>query len=838
MDPKRILGAHEKINSSLMLGKLLIACFALLNVTLHAQLAQTIRGKVVDSETNYPLVGARIDVFVVLNPVDRQGDSLKVYKALTNADGEFSISSVPIGKHDFQVRLMTFDSKNGTLEVNSGKECIVNVSLSPSFLEQEEVVVSARKKGEVLNELALISAQQFSVEETNRYPGSRSDPARMASNFAGVQGADDSRNDIVIRGNSPLGVVWKVEGIDIPNPSHFATSGSSGGPVSILNNKILGNSDFFMSAFPAEYGNSVSGVFDLKLRNGNNQNHEFTAQFGFLGTEFMAEGPLSKKSKASYLVMGRYSTLSLFQKVGIQIGTNAVPVYGDGAFKFNWPLKKGGSLSLYGIGGKSEIEILISDQKEITGELYGEGDRDQYFGTSMLSTGLIYKKPINEKTFVSSTLAFNFDEQHSKHNFLIRSLDTTEVDGEQKVNIRVDSIFRLMGYYYRTSRLSYYFSVNHKINRRLLMKAGLNVDVQFLNQLDTVLDPTFSYFVNRWNYQGYSTLAQAFVQWKWRINENMDFTGGLHSQYFSLSNSFSPLEPRLGWKYRMRKSQSLFAGAGLHSQTQPMYTYNYHLTDTSGNAIYHNQKMDFTKSIHTGIGYEKSFKKSLNVRSEIYYQYLYNIPVTLQPSSFSLINMGGGFQRFFPDSLKNTGDGYNYGIEVTVQKFFDKSFFFLFSGTLYDSKYRGSDGVLRNTSYNSNYVTNLLAGKEFKLNQKNTISLGLKVTYAGGKRYGFADIAKTKAANELVFSDSLFNERQFKDYFRLDAKINWKKNSKRVTHEIGLDLVNVLNTKNLLAFAYAPSLSDPSADPIATRNQLGFLPIFYYKIDFRGKKRE
>jgi hypothetical protein len=400
----------------------------------------------------------------------------------------------------------------------------------------------------------------------------------------------------------------------------------------------------------------------------------------------------------------------------------------------------------------------------------------------------------------------------------------------------------LMGYYFKKSKISYYLAVTHKFNRRSLIKAGVNFDGFYLNQKDSVLNQdslnigNYSSFNNRWDYKGTSMLIQPFVQWKYRINENMDFTAGLHAQYFSLSNSVSPIEPRLGWKYRMKKAQSISLGAGLHSQMQPLYSYNYHLL-TESPANPHNQKMDFTKSLHSALGYEKSFTKSLNVRSEIYYQYLYNIPVEIVPSSFSMLNMGSGFQRFFPDTLVNSGTGYNYGLEVTVQKFFDKSFFFLFSGTLYESKYRGSDNILRNTSYNGSYVTNLLAGKEFKLNQKNSISLGLKVTYAGGKRSGYVDFASSKTANELIFKDSAFNTVQFPDYFRIDVKINWKKNSLRVTHEIGLDLVNILGTRNILSLTYAPNIGDPTAEPVAKRYQLGFLPIFYYKIDFRGKPR-
>ena len=354
-----------------MIKFLLSSLFLVISIVCNAQVpTQIVRGQVLDSETNFPLVGVKVQLLT--------SDTTLVFRMITDFDGLFKFNEVPIGKHELMGSMLTYDANTITVEVNSGKEAIVDLPMRESFAEQEEVVITGRKKGEVINELALISAQQFSVSETDRYAGSRGDPARMASNFAGVGGADDSRNDIVIRGNSPLGVVWKVEGIDIPNPSHFAISGSTGGPVSILNNKILANSDFFMSAFPAEYGNSTSGVFDLKLRNGNNQRHEFTGQFGFLGTELMAEGPMGEDGKSSYLVMGRYSTLSLFQTLGISIGTDAIPIYGDGALKFNWKLKNGGSLSFFAIGGASEIAIIISSDTTYSEEVFGEGDRDQY----------------------------------------------------------------------------------------------------------------------------------------------------------------------------------------------------------------------------------------------------------------------------------------------------------------------------------------------------------------------------------------------------------------------------------------------------------------------------
>jgi hypothetical protein len=812
----------------------LLLSFLVLNVLIFAQLpTQTVRGKVFDSETNYPLTGAKL-----LIEVDGQK-----YMAAATADGSFSILKVPVGKHQLVASAAFYDSRTLTIEVTSGREMIVQIPLQEKISEQNAVRVVGRKQGEVLNEMAVLSAQQFSVEETNRYPGSRMDPARMASNFAGVNGADDSRNDIVVRGNSPLGVIYRVEGIDIPNPNHFAISGTSGGPVSLLNNKILGNSDFFMSAFPAEYGNSLSGVFDLKLRNGNNNQHEFTGQFGLLGTEFLAEGPLGKDSKSSYLVMGRYSTLTIFQKLNINLGTDAIPKYYDGAFKFNWILKNGGQLALFGMGGSSDIAIKISDFTEYTEDLYGEGDRDQYFGTSMVTSGLNYKKSINEKTFISSTLAFSQENQTTRHEYLkgrkMNPADST---------ISYDEKYYMMGYGFQVQKISGYTAVNHKFNKQHLIKAGLSFDLISMDFQDSCLynlDSAALGFETRWNYQGMAAIIQPFVQWKWRVSDNMDVTAGIHAQYFTLTNSISPFEPRLGWKYKMDNGQAVFAGGGLHSMIQPYYTYAYKVLPGQAIGPNSNMNMDFSRSAHSGIGYEKSFNKGFNIKTEAYYQYLYNIPVTVAPSSFSMINVGSGFSRLFVDQLQNTGDGYNYGLELTVQKYFDKTFFFLFSGTVYNSQYRGSDMVWRNTSYNGNYVVNLLGGKEFKVGERSIIGIGGKVTAAGGKRYGIVDIDATNDMKEIIFQDQGFNDSTFADYFRMDLKISWRKNADRVTHEFGLDLVNILGTRNLLTLAYRPPLTpddfaaqqNGSFLPYSEKTQLGFFPIFYYKIDFKAAKR-
>lgn len=793
----------------------------------YAQISQNVRGVVVDSESKYPLIGVKVQIL--------SNDSI-VKRSRTDLDGIFEILEVPLGKYDITFDYSLYKSSRLVVTVQSGKESIMNVELEEEVLTTDEVQIVGNASKEVQNEMALVSAQQFSIEETERFAGSRADPARMASNFAGIQGADDTRNDIVIRGNSPLGLVYKVEGVDIPNPNHFAISGSAGGPVAIINNKVLANSDFFMSAFPAEFGNSISGVFDLRFRNGNQSKHELTGQFGFLGTELMAEGPINKEKRSSYLIMGRYSTLSIFQSMGISIGTDAVPVYGDGAFKFSFPQKNGGNLSFFGMGGASAIEIKISEQTQFSQESYGEGDRDQYFSTAMGIIGMTYKKPLSEKTYFKTTLATSYDVQNSHHDYLIRNLDTSIVAGVEEISIRTDSIYPLMGYRFETNRLSWYGILNHKINKQHIIKAGLNVDGYLFQNIDSALNSSHDLFRIRYDFVGNSILVQPFIQYKWKVNKDMDLTAGVHSQYFSLSKSISYAEPRIGWQYRLQNKQVLSAGAGLHSQTQPLYQYTFQQYDQNNMPVLHNQNMDFTKSIHTVVGYENTFKNALRIKTEAYYQRLYNIPVDRYASAFSLINQGSGFQRFFPDSLVNEGTAKNYGVELTIQKFFDRSFYYLITASLFESKYTGSDGIERNTDFNGNYAANFLAGKEFTFKDKNVLSLGIKFTTAGGRRYGYVDVPATEIERELIFLDSAFNERQFRAYYRLDMKLTYKINTPKLTHEIGLDLVNLLNTRNILSLSYSPNLADPSAEPIAEKLQLGFLPIFYYRVDFRLKK--
>ncbi len=807
---------------------LFIFVFSLLALSLTGQRTQTIRGIVVDNDSKYPLIGVNVTLA-------NAGDNL--LGASSDTDGTFRISNVPVGRHDLTFSYLGYkEVVMNNIMVTSAKEVILTVEMEEAPLKLEEVTIVAKRNGEVVNEMAMVSAREFTVAETNRYAGSRGEPARMASNYAGVQGADDSRNDIVVRGNSPSGVLWRLDGINIPNPNHFSIPGTGGGPVTILNNKFLANSEFYTGAFPAEYSNGIAGVFDLKMRNGNNENHEFSGQLGFLGTELMAEGPINKKTKSSYLAMYRYSTLQLFQFMGIQVGTDAIPQYQDGAFRLNFPQKHGGTISFFGMGGTSTIDIVLSElEKPDTATLiYGDNERDQYFTSRMGVVGLSYSKPVNRSTFLKATLSASQSRIDANHDLIVRHVDENGF-------FVVDSLPPLLNYFFQEDKYSANIQINKRINSRLNFKFGGTVDLMHLQYQDSarLYGPEFSYPENidlnpwlvRWYANKFTTLSQAYVQFKYHHSEKLSFTGGINSTHFSLNkNSFSPVEPRLGVAYQFDKRQRLSLGLGLHSQMISPYIFYYSNQTIGRDPQEYNLDLGFMKSAHAVLSYDTYLAKNMRIKAETYYQYLYEIPVEFGSTSYSLINAGSGFSRFFPGPLQNAGTGRNYGFELTVEKFFSKGYYYLFTGSLFDAQYQGSDKIWRNTSFNGKYTFNALFAKEFNLTKNSAFNIGGKVTYAGGRWYGDVDDEASAAALEVVFKDETVNTKQFRPYFRTDLKVNYVINAKRFTHEIAVDLINLFGTKNILTLTYAPD--HPSGNPIVEEYQLGFFPVFYYKIDF------
>lgn len=779
-----------------------LAQFHLMFAQLTPSLTQTIRGRVIDSESRISLPGANI---LLLNSNPPVGTA-------TDGDGNFALKNIPLGRQGIQVSYIGY--KSAVIEnliVNSAQEVVVEVALTENVVQASEVVVKGRvDKSESVNKMTTVSARSFTVEETEKFAGSRGDVARMAMNYAGVAAANDQRNDIIIRGNSPSGLLWRLEDIDIPNPNHFAEGGTTGGPVGMLNNNLLRNSDFLTSAFPAEYGNAMSGVFDLKLRNGNDSRYEFLFQSGFNGFELGAEGPISRERQSSFLVNYRYSTLQLMSNI-IDMGTAGIPKYQDMSFKLNFPVKLG-RISVFGIGGISEIAMLDSKQDEQ--DLYSDEGQDLYNRSRMAATGISYTRFLNEKSFFKFSLSGLAQEGGT---------DIDTLDQFKQPHLSIDHNFSEF-------RTSFSGTLNTKYSSRFSTKTGFTVDrlgFDLFTRRYYAVDSGFRTLIDyRKGLEDGTNLYRTFYQSTYKFSDQLSINPGIHFMVLGLNGSYS-IEPRLGMSWQLTGAQKLSAGYGLHSNIQALSTYFIGTNLDNKDYIETNKELGFTRSHQCVLAYDLSITKNTRVKAEAYYQYLFNVPVESHASSYSILNTGAGWGVGAVDSLVNEGTGRNYGIELTLERFFSRNIYYLATVSLFESKYKGSDGVERNTAFNGNYVVNCLVGKEFTFGARSAVTVDLKFSYAGGRYYTPVDLHASRNAGETRWINEEAYSKKYDPFMKADIKVGYRLNGKRVSQEFQFYVENFTNHKNILLQSYSRS-----KDEITTTYQLGAFPMILYRLHF------
>lgn len=764
---------------------------------LSQQQFQTLRGTITDQQSKRGLEQVSVSI---------TGTSLG---AVTDSSGAFVIQQVPVGRVGIQVSHIGYEAQQlFNIVVESGKETILNLEMLEKLgVTQKEIVIAARREKLTSKQMATVSAVEFNAEDSRRYAGSRNDVARMASNFAGVNSVNDGRNDIIIRGNSPLGLLWRLEGVDIPNPNHFGSLGATGGPVGMLNNNVIGQSAFYTGAFPAQFGNATAGAFDLNLRKGNNNRREFTAQVGFNGLELGAEGPFSKKSKASYMIYYRYSIPGLIKSLGVDVGTGAaVPSYQDISFKVDLPTKKAGHFSVFAMGGTSKINF--KGELKDTSNFYNDPYHDLYNSAKMGVAG------IKHTYFFNSTTSYTLTLAATGTNVTTRQ-DSLDVDRVPHKNYRENG---------NEWRYVASLVLNKKFSASDRLTAGFTADQLHYSYTDSIRDSEHG-FIPFLQEKNHTQLLRAYAQWQHRFSSRFTLNTGVYSQYLALNKNTS-VEGRMGVRYALNNAGALTLAWGTHSQMQTLMTY-FHETRVGNSYVQTNRDLGFTKSQHIVAGWEKALKNNWKYKLEAYTQFLSDVPVERRLTDWSALNIGAGYGAGLEDSLVNKGKGYNYGVELTVEKPFANGYYLLGTVSAFDSKYKGSNGVKHNTAFNGHYVVNALAGKEWQLKGIHTIAVDFKFTTAGGKRYTPIDEATSKIAGRAIYYEARSFEEKTKAYFRIDLKLTYRMNNKGFMQEFFVDFQNVTNHKNVFNQWY-----DSRAGKIRTQNQLGFWPNFNYRIQF------
>jgi len=756
---------------------------------------QSVRGLVFDNETQTPLIGATI-VITGTKPL---------LGASTDLTGNYKISNVPLGRYNIQISYIGYDPAIvSEILVTSGKEVVINTGLKQSVNQINEVTVKAYLRKDIpLNTMATISARSFSVEETRRYAGGVDDPARMASAFAGITSGNLQDNAIVIRGNSPKGVSWRLEGVDIPNPNHFPGANMAGGGiVTVFSGQMLTNSDFYTGAFPAEYGNALAGVFDIKFRTGNSEKREHTVQFGVLGIDIASEGPFKTGSKATYLFNYRYSTLGLVQP--LLPAHSGLPVYQDLSFKLNFP-NKYGSISVWGIGA---LDNMQKGQISDSSKWENENSRSSLnWELNMGATGITNKLFLGTQTYINTTVAASgtrnqMDMKRFDNNLITRP-NWSLADNSGKI---VFSTY-----------------MNHKFSKRNTLKTGFNFHALFYNlDLNSTINNAPETFQNFVKEEGNSSFSEFYIQSKYDITENLSVNSGINANYFALNSDFS-IDPRLSVKWKFIPKHSLSFGFGKHSQLEDLKIYLVN-KNINGNLEYPNRNLRLSQALHFVAGYDYQITDNLRLKIEPYYQYLNNIPGK-PGSSYSLINFTQDWT--FRDSLANNCKGRNYGIDLTLERFLNDGYYYLITTSIFKSKYSGDDGIWRSTKFDKGYVANILFGKEFNLRNNKLLGLNGRFSYTGGDRISPILMAESIHDKTVYYDETKAFEIQTPATKYLDLTITYRINKARYSSVWALQVKNVLGSKNYDGYAYYYKTGT-----IENNGYAVILPILSYKIEF------
>ncbi|HNP00291.1 MAG TPA: TonB-dependent receptor, partial [Ferruginibacter sp.] len=621
----------------------------------------------------------------------------------------------------------------------------------------------------------------------------------------------DMDNSIVVRGNSPKGVLWRLEGIEIPSPNHFGGLGSSGGAISMLSSSMLGTSDFYTGAFPAEFGNALSGAFDLHFRNGNKDKMERMFSIGALGIEASAEGPFSKKSGASYLFNYRYSTLALLKNF-LNLDKGLVPEYQDLSFKLNFPTRKAGTFSVFGIGGTNLAEREVEKDKTKWDE---DNENVNYKGRGKLGVlGLSHQYFLTPNSYLKTVLSVSGDWYKVKTDTLNPATDYSRVDIVRS---------RFINTAYRASVL-----YNNKISARHLLRAGVTASrlgFDYQSEYYDEVDDTWKHFING---EGNAMYYQAYVQWKWRMTNRWTLNTGLHGSLFDLNDSKS-LEPRASIAYQFKPGESLALSAGLHSKPEHLSTYYFKNTNHSLGLQDINKSLDLIRAAHLVLAYERIIFRNIRVKAEAYYQHLYKVPVEKDmESEFSMLNAGDVYGLVSVDSaLVSKGKGTNYGIDLSVEKPFSHNFYFLFTSSLFRSTYTTYGGKEFNTRYARDYQLNLVAGKEWKPKKNQILGVNARILASGSLRESPIDLDLSKQQGEAVYVKDQYYTKKGDPYYRFDIGISYKINSRRVTQSIMLDIQNITNHQNLFYSYY-----DNDRQKVRKINQTGIFPTMSYRVEF------
>lgn len=777
--------------------------------------AQTVRGTVTDATTSEELIGAAVRVVGT-----EKG-------TITDVTGQFEVTGLKPGRYDIEVSYLGYDpSVTKDVLVAGTKDVQIDVKLVEAVANQlGEVVVRPRvNKIEAVNPLSLVGGKMLSMEEANRYAGGFNDPARIVSSFAGIGGTSDN-NGISVHGNTPASMQWRLEGVEIYSPNHFAEVLESGsGVIGAINANIMANSDFYSSAYGAEYSNAYSGVFDIKLRKGNNTKYEHSAQVGTMGAELMSEGPFSKNGRGSYIVNYRYGLTSIAGDLGLIDLEGERVKYQDMNFNLHMPTKSAGTFNIFGIGMLDRTSVEDPANLNEWESLDDAMTADTKNALAIIGTKHLLHLPHNWTW--QTTAVFNYNLIQGDNGYYPFDF-TNHVLTNGKNSVEFDHMKQ------ENQQMSLTTNFSRQLSPKFYTKFGGSYTHNFYHlkysASDFVYQPeTMTTLINE---DGNTGLANLYTSNSWKPNGYLTVNFGVAGNYFLLAEELS-VEPRLQLMWKPDKRNTFSAGYGLNSRMDKLDIY--FSTNNSTAFKGDGKDMGLEKNHQTTVAWNHQFSDYINLRLEGFFQYGFNIPVSADPNgTYCIVNR---LDYILDEPLVGKGNTRNYGIDATLEHYMKNGFYATLNGSLYKMEYRAQDKVWRHARLDRGYLVKLLGGKEWMLGNKgkNVFNISAKATYMGGIRHTPIDIAATEAAytganipSEVIYDEKNAFSEQYDPMLVIDLTVSYKIVCRKMSHTIAFHAINLLDEKtpNYDTYNFVKHKID-------TWQSTAAFPNFYYRIDF------
>lgn len=752
--------------------------FLLSVLTIEAQnLSQSVSGRVKESLSQQPIAQANVSLY--------RGSEL-AYGVVSDSLGRFLVNNIEPGRYKFIISFTGYASYESELLVVSGKTQQLEIFIQESQRLLDEVVVSQQM-------VSLSNTTTIPIEKALRVPANFFDPVRMLTSYPGVVAANDQANSIVVKGYSPNGILWRLQGLDIINPNHLANAGTfsdkpaaTGGGVNVLSAQLLDRTDFYSGTMPVQYGNALAGAMDMTLRPGASDKMQYTAQASLIGLDIAAEGPISKSKKSSFLANYRYSTVGLLSDMGVDFGGEKIN-FQDFSFHLNMPGSQGGNFSAFGFGGLSANDFNAKEESKweeekdrytinYSGKVYGIGMVNQFKpGWMSVSIGASFSGQEQERT--SQSEEFSYPHVYRESYLSERTLFSGFIKGVRKIGKQ--------GFIETGLRTNY---MNH------------DLDVTTVTQL--IIDP----FTPDYKGTVSGLLWQPYVAWSQSVGQ-FNFGAGLRYVNFSY-NGTSSLEPRASIS-RTWSSNVVTLSYSLSSQLQQSFIY----------VMQQNKTLDFTRSNQLSLEWKTKLPYDLNMVSSVYYHQLFDVPILF---NYSLINQWDEFEK---GNYTNAGKGRNYGMEAQVEKRFYSDVYFMVTGSVFQSEYLQGTKYLA-SRFNAKFTSSLLGGKEWKKTNKS-FGIHARVIYTGGLRQATIDQVTSSIVGTTIIDYSQGYSIQLPNYFRTDLRVSWRKNKPGYTRTLSLDIQNLTNQQNV-SFQYY----DTFQRKVNTRYQVGIIPVLAYRVEF------